>query len=75
MVTPETQTKIAQIDKQIEELTRQRLALSCEPDTGKTASEALLESRRYERQFMYTLNSNKDVVMNSPKVMSVRVLK
>ena len=65
MVTPETQTKIAQIDKQIEELTRQRLALSCEPDTGKTASEALLESRRYERQFMYTLNSNKDVVMNS----------
>ncbi|MBR1798144.1 MAG: bifunctional chorismate mutase/prephenate dehydratase [Clostridiales bacterium] len=65
MVTPETQTQIAQLDKQIEELARKRIELASQEDNTKSSSEATLETRRYERQFMYSLSANDDIAMGN----------
>ncbi len=65
MVTPETQTKIEELDRQLAELAKQRILLAAAEDKTQSASEAAVSSRKYERQFVNSLTGSDDISMET----------
>jgi len=65
MVTEDTQKKIEELDRQIEELTKKRLHLATMEDNSQSKSDALVSERKYERKFLNSLDYGDDVTLKS----------
>jgi len=65
MVTPETQTQIEELDRQIEELTNKRIKLAAKSDMSQSISDAAVGSRKYERTFINKLDFGDDITMEN----------
>lgn len=65
MVTPETQNRIEELDRQLSELCRLRISLAAGEDKTQTSSAAALVSRKYERQFIHSISGTGDIAMET----------
>lgn len=65
MVTEDTQKKLEELDRQIEELTKKRLHLAAQDDDSQLKSDALVSERKYERKFLNSLEYGEDITLKS----------
>ena len=65
MVTPETQTRIEEIDRQIAELSAARIRLAASGDKTRTISEAASAVKAYERRFIGDIGNSEDISMDN----------